>query len=171
MDILTFLTVFRHQRPGDHGNYLARRSVQSKLKFLFQFLKAPTDVLQRHWDANGHPLPPATGGPLLVPSGFVPPKPLGDYPVRYQQFLNIARDYLLGQLLLDYGFPLKDDLDGQARECFTEAISFYPDKYPNSPLDRKYCEYESNPITPLTQPLNAVDSNKEEMIALVRFIC
>lgn len=105
--------------------------------FLSQFSETPTDVLQHHWDLNGRPQPPPIGGSLLT---SLPSRRPGcrDYPICYQKLLEIARDHLLGWMLLEYGFPLHEEMHSQATECFDEAISTYPGRYPSLPLDRDF---------------------------------
>jgi hypothetical protein len=92
----------------------------------------PTDVLQRHWNTNGHPQPPIIEGSLLSPpgpetDGYTPPRNRSDYTVPYRHLLDIAQDYLFANILLDYGFLNKREMDDQATEAFDESLSVYPD--------------------------------------------
>jgi hypothetical protein len=47
---------------------------------------------------------------------------------------------LLAEIILDYGFPTADEMQAQAVECFSEAVSVFPDKYPHLTLDRNFLE-------------------------------
>lgn len=104
-----------------------------------KFSEVPTDVLQHHWKANGRPQPPLFDGPPASDAGgYVPPRPRCDYPVPYQYLIDLARDFLLASIVLDYGFLNQEEMASTATECLDEAISTYPERYPDQPLQRAF---------------------------------
>ena len=49
--------------------------------------------------------------------------------------INLALDYVLGHIILQYRFPSPDGLKEAASECLSEAQTQYPRLHPEVPLD------------------------------------
>ncbi|KAF9780338.1 hypothetical protein BJ322DRAFT_1112996 [Thelephora terrestris] len=108
------------ESPDDTIEYLAasEQSSASGVKF------SPTivDVLQKHWKTNGRPTLKVGPRPKRVR-----PEPSPDsrhfYTGPWSKVLDLARNLLIGRVILDYAFPNATDLAADSMECLTDAVA------------------------------------------------